>query len=59
MQEWLDLIKQGMYLIYQGCHMNKTWTNCQQCPLDEYCDYILLGAGQGWHVDIPENWYDE
>ena len=53
---WQDKVKAGMRLIAEGCLSNHHFTICGQCPFNNYCDAIQIGAEAGLDVDIPENW---
>ena len=38
--DWKEKVLVGMKLIKEGCHESTDWTNCKDCPFDEFCDYI-------------------
>lgn len=53
---WQDTIKFGMQIIANGCNRNII-DSCEQCPFNNYCEAINIGATAHWlDVKMPENW---
>ena len=52
--EWIEKMKTAMNLIKETCSEHESWTQCVECPFNEYCDYILAGQNDVWAT--PDTW---
>ena len=34
---WIEEIREAMDSLKKACAKNPSWTNCYECPFDEYC----------------------
>lgn len=55
--DWKKQIAEGMKMIIAGCKKNETWTNCRDCPFDEFCSAIDKSGETNY--SIPDRWEEE
>lgn len=41
---WVDEMKEAMKMMKNACAKNNSWNECEDCPFDIYCTYMMDGA---------------
>ena len=53
--EWVEEMKTAMKMMKDACSKNKSWTKCNECPFDFYCDLLLENnlkhCPEEWDID--------
>ena len=52
-----ETIRAGMKLIIEGCRMNPSWRNCENCPFDRLCTSIYRDNSHNFST--PDCWEEE
>lgn len=53
--DWVEKMKVAMLRVQEACQTNDKWSNCQNCPFDEYCTVLLehgFGEPSEWEIEI-------
>lgn len=53
--DWVEKMKVAMLRVQEACQTNDKWSNCQNCPFDEYCTVLLehgFGEPSEWEFEI-------
>ena len=57
MDNWKDMIAEGINLIIEGCKENSSWLNCRECPFDTFCTSIYIDNKHNFST--PDTWEEE
>lgn len=41
---WKKKMAVAMLMMKEACRENTEWSNCANCPFDEYCDIIMQNS---------------
>ena len=55
--DWKKQIAEGMKMIMAGCKNNDSWTNCHDCPFDQFCSAIW--KDKEINFSTPDSWEEE
>lgn len=52
--DWIDEMKEAMKMMKNACRKNELWSECEDCPFDDYRDTLLdngLFIPQLWEIE--------